>query len=333
MNDQLPIILISMGDPAGIGPEIAAKALAGGRFRSICRPMIVGDAGVLMSAADAAEVDVAFNIRDALCKADFKSDGVEVLNLQNVEPEGVRWGEVSSSAGQAAFEYVVKAIELCLDGKAQALATGPINKRALNEAGLHYSGHTEILASYCNAKSVAMMLVAGSFRVSHVTTHVSLRDACIQIKKDRILQVIKLTHDALLKMGIGHPRLAVAGLNPHAGEDGLFGSEEIEEIGPALEIALEEGFEVIGPEPPDTIFLRASRRDLGIDAVIAMYHDQGHIPVKLLGFHDGVNMTLGLPIIRTSVDHGTAFDIAGTGMGDSSSLEAAIRMATTLANN
>jgi len=216
--------------------------------------------------------------------------------------------------------------------RTEALVTGPINKAALHAAGYKFQGHTEILASQCKAENVAMMLVVGRLRVSHVSTHVSLRTACEMVRRERIMQVISLTHDMLLRMGIPKPQLAVAGLNPHAGEGGLFGQEETDEILPAIETARARGYNVEGPYPPDTVFYGAIHhgQDRVVDAVIAMYHDQGHIPAKLLGFYEGVNVTLGLPMIRTSVDHGTAFDIAGSGKANPDSMKAALRLAAGL---
>lgn len=331
MHDNLPLLLISMGDPAGIGPEIAVKAFDEARTQAKCKVMIVGDGDVLESAAQLSGVQSRITRRHAIHEAEYKPGEIEVFDMQNIAVDSLKVGEVSAVAGQAAFEYIIESIELCQQGAAQALVTGPINKRALHAAGHQYSGHTEILADYCGSSSVAMLLIAGSLRVSHVTTHISLKEACSLVRKRRIEEVINLTHEALIKQGVDQPSIAVCGLNPHAGESGLFGDEEIREIVPAIESARLRGLSIIGPEPPDTIFIRAAQPESGIDAVVAMYHDQGHIPVKLLGFHDGVNMTLGLPIIRTSVDHGTAFDIAGTGSANPSSLLAAIRTAAAAA--
>jgi 4-hydroxythreonine-4-phosphate dehydrogenase len=234
-------------------------------------------------------------------------------------------------AGKASVKYVEKVVEMALENKIDAIVTAPLNKEAMNLAGYDYAGHTEILAHLTKTKDYAMMLVAGQLRVIHVTTHVSMRDACELIKKDRVLTTIRLTDEVTKKMGVEAPKIAVSGFNPHAGESGLFGNEEIEEITPAIESAKKNNMNVIGPMPPDTVFLRASRGEY--DAVVAMYHDQGHIPVKMLGFESGINVTIGLPIIRTSVDHGTAYRRAGLrlGTGDPTSLEEAMKLAVQMA--
>jgi 4-hydroxythreonine-4-phosphate dehydrogenase len=228
-------------------------------------------------------------------------------------------------------KYVEKAVEMALENKIDAIVTAPLNKEAMNLAGYDYAGHTEILAHLTKTKDYAMMLVAGHLRVIHVTTHVSMRDACELIKKDRILTTIRLTNEVTKKMGVKAPKIAISGFNPHAGESGLFGNEETKEITPAIESAKKNNMNVIGPMPPDTVFLRASRGEY--DAVVAMYHDQGHIPVKMLGFESGINVTIGLPIIRTSVDHGTAYRRAGLrlGTGDPTSLEEAMKLAVQMA--
>ncbi|MFN2275671.1 MAG: 4-hydroxythreonine-4-phosphate dehydrogenase PdxA [Anaerolineales bacterium] len=330
MNDR-PLIVISMGDPAGIGPEIALKAAIDPGILELCRPVIIGDVAALQTVQDVSGVAADLHTLPSLDTAGAQPNSIDVVDLANI-PHPVVSGQVSPTAGQAAFEYITRGAALCLEGEADALVTGPINKEAIQAAGYKFQGHTEILAAQCNVRDVAMMLVAGQLRVSHVTTHVSLRQACDLIRKERVLQVLSLTHEMLGRLGISNPHLAVAGLNPHAGESGLFGHEEIEEIIPAVEAARAKGMQASGPYPPDTIFLRAAEAsdEPWADAVIAMYHDQGHIPVKLLGFHDGVNVTLGLPIIRTSVDHGTAFDIAGKGEANPASLMAALRFAARL---
>ena len=262
--------------------------------------------------------------------------------MKLVEMDKLELGKVSKIAGNAAFEYVKKVIELALEGKIDATVTNALNKEAINLAGHHYSGHTEIYADFTKTKKYTMMLAHENLRVVHVSTHVSLREACERCKKERIYDVIKIAEDACKKLGIKEPKIGVAGLNPHCGENGLFGTEEIEEIIPAIEKAQKEGINVFGPIPPDTIFSKA--RGGWYDIVVAMYHDQGHIPLKVIGFVynqeknkweavAGVNITLGLPIIRSSVDHGTAFDQAGTGMANELSLINAIDYAIKLANN
>lgn len=340
MPPKKPILGITMGDPAGIGPEIAAKALAEKHLYDICRPLVIGDAKVMKQAVDI--VDATFDVRSVgdVGEALLRYGTMDVLDLANVDIAQLEHGKVSPMAGKAAFEAVRKAIELALSGQIDATVTGPINKEAMNLAGHNFSGHTEIYAHYTGAEDSAMMLVAEDLRVVHVSTHVSLRQACDLVKKDRILKVIRLAHDACGRIGIDSPKVGVAGLNPHCGEAGLFGAEEEKEIVPAIEAAKAEGINAEGPVPADTLFSKA--RGGGYDVVVAMYHDQGHIPVKLLGFNwnqkqkkwdsvTGVNITLGLPIIRVSVDHGTAFDQAGKGTAIADSLIDAIEYAARMA--
>jgi 4-hydroxythreonine-4-phosphate dehydrogenase len=276
-----------------------------------------------------------------VAQARFEPGTVDVLEVGAAEPP-LAVGAVSPEAGEAAFRYVVRAIELAMAGEVDATVTNPLNKEALNAAGHHFAGHTELYAAYTRTPDYTMMLALGNLRVVHVSTHVSLREACDRVKKARVLKVIRIAHAACRDMGIARPRIGVAGLNPHAGENGLFGREEIEEIEPAIRQAREEDIDAIGPLPPDTAFSKA--RGGWYDAVVAMYHDQGHIPLKVLGFEydagsgrwkavSGVNITLGLPIIRTSVDHGTAFDQAGLGTASEASLINAMDYAIGFARN
>ncbi len=316
-----------MGDPAGVGPEVIAKALDRSEVWDVCQPVVVGDAHWMEQATRI--VGSSRPVRALQTPAEIESsESLGVLDLANVDVGRLVRGQVSSEAGQAARDYIQLAVQLALEGEVAAVVTAPINKEALHAAGVPYAGHTEMLAALCGAADVAMMLVSGKLRVSHVSTHVSLRQAVERVSVERITRVLGLTHDALRCMGLVAPRIAVAGLNPHAGEGGLFGNEEAEIIGPAVEAARAQSMDVTGPYPPDSVFLRASQGEF--DVVIAMYHDQGHIPIKLLGFYEGVNVTLGLPIIRTSVDHGTAFDIVGTGRADERSLVAALRLAAQM---
>ena len=272
----------------------------------------------------------------------YEYGSIDVYDMGMVDMKELKRGEVSAMAGNAAFQYVKKVIELAMDKQVDATVTNALNKEAMNLAGHHYSGHTEIYADYTGTKKYTMMLAHENLRVVHVSTHVSLREACDRVKKDRVLEVIRIAHQACRKLGIPEPKIGVAGLNPHSGENGMFGREEIEEITPAIQAARAEGILADGPVPPDTIFSKA--RGGWYDIVVAMYHDQGHIPLKVVGFvynHEaqkwdavaGVNITLGLPIIRASVDHGTAFDQAGTGLASELSLinamDYAIRMAET----
>lgn len=331
--DDRPILGITMGDPSGIGPEIVAKTWADPAMRARARLLLIGDAACMRWAFAIAGLGGQVHPVCDVAAARFDKDMLDVLDLANVDMAHLRVGQVQAASGQAAYQALARAISLALAGDIVAIVTAPLNKEALNRAGFHYAGHTEILAELTGTASVTMMLVAGDFRVTHVSTHCSLREAIERVKTARILEVIELTQQALLGLGIGRPRVAVAGLNPHAGEGGLFGQEEAREIAPAIAAAIARGIDVHpAPLPPDTVFYRmAARKEF--DAVVAMYHDQGHIPTKVLGFAEGVNVTLGLPIIRTSVDHGTAFDIAGQGVADPTSLRCAVEVAVRLARS
>ncbi len=330
-NTFKPIIGITMGDASGIGPEVIVKTLTLKETYDICRPLIIGDAKIVAKAIRFAEVALKTHAVDRVDNAVFEVGVLDVYDLKNLDPSKVEVGKVCRASGKAAVEYVEKAIELALNQEIHAITTAPLNKEAINLAGYRYQGHTEILADQTQTRKYAMMLAAGSLRVIHVTTHVALREACEVIDRERVLNTILLAHDALTTMGVPDPRIAVSGLNPHAGESGLFGREEIDHIEPAVHEARERGLNVQGPLPPDTVFLRAWKQEF--DIVVAMYHDQGHIPLKLLGFEKGVNVTLGLPIIRTSVDHGTAFDIAGRGVANPTSMIEAIKMAVDFARH
>jgi 4-hydroxythreonine-4-phosphate dehydrogenase len=333
-----PLIGISVGDPSGIGSEIVAKALALEEIYAICRPLAVSDFDLMRDAVRIATVQLELNRVSDPAEGRYEFGCIDVLDMHNVHmPEHV-YKKVTSENGKASFEYIKKVIDLAMAGKLDATVTGPIHKEALNLAGFHYAGHTEIYSDLTNTKDYAMMLADGDFRIVHVSTHVSLREACDLVKKNRVLETIHLACHMLDRLGIENPRIAVAGLNPHAGEGGLFGDEEIKEIIPAMEAAKSEGINVEGPSPSDTIFSKA--RSGEYDAVVAMYHDQGHIAMKTAGFiYDetgqwssisGVNVTLGLPIIRTSVDHGVAFGKAGEGRANPQSMVQAIKMAAQL---
>lgn len=334
---------ITLGDPAGIGPEISIKAFAKKALYERCQPLLVGDACVVEKYLQAhPELDLKLNVIDEPDQGKYVYGTIDLIDLKAVDINQLAIGEVSAMAGNAAFQYVKKVIELALDKKIDATVTNPLNKEALNLAGHHYAGHTEIYADLTNTDKYTMMLADGNLRVVHVSTHVSLREACDRATKERVLDVIRIADKACKNLGIKNPRVAVAGLNPHCGENGLFGREEIEEINPAVEAAKAEGINAFGSLPADTVFSKANGGMF--DIVVAMYHDQGHIPLKLLGFvYDqekqswqavqGVNITLGLPIIRTSVDHGTAFDQAGKWSASELSLENAIDYAIRLAEN
>jgi len=329
MTTNKPMIAITMGDPSGIGPEITVKSLNDEKVYQQSRPFIVGDLKILQKALDVTGVKLELNRISNPEDGKYAHGTIDVVDLDLVS-EDLPWGQVSADAGNAAFRYLEKAINYANEGSIQAICTAPLNKEALHKAGHMYPGHTEILAELTNTEDFAMMLSAPGLRVIHVTTHVGLIEAVNNINVDRQYTVIKLAHETLTKAGIDSPRIAVCGINPHAGENGLFGyGEEEEKIIPAIEKAQKEGINVHGPLPADTLFFRAKRGDF--DIVVAQYHDQGHGPIKVLGLEAGVNITVGLPTIRTSVDHGTAFDIAGKNIADEQSLIEALRMAIELA--
>lgn len=325
---EAPLIAVTMGDPAGVGPEVVVKTFAELDPREETSALVVGDPAMLERAAKLLGSPLRVNTVSEPEEAAFELDAIDVLAVGEL-PEDLPFGELDARAGDAAFRYVEKATRLATAGRVAAIATAPLNKEAMHMAGHEYPGHTEILAGLTGTEDYAMMLVTDELKVIHVSTHVSLREAIERVSPERELAVIRLAHDSMRRLGVENPRVAVAGLNPHAGENGLFGAEDAERIAPAVEEAKREGIEATGPWPPDTVLMRARRGDF--DVVVVQYHDQGHIPVKLMGFDTGVNVTVGLPFFRTSVDHGTAFDIAGTGEADHSSLRAAIDLARSLA--
>lgn len=336
-----PILGITMGDVCGCGPEVTIRALMRPETYDLCRPVIIGSAQIAeraMRLLDARELRL--HPVGSISDAEFTFGCVDVFDLPLPVPvQEVPYGEVTTLGGEAAFCAVRTAIELAMKSELDGTVTGPLNKEALHLAGHAFSGHTEIFAHFTGAKDYAMMLADEDLRVVHVSTHVSLREACDRVKKERVYRCIHLAADACRDIGISEPRIAVAGLNPHAGEGGLFGREEIEQIQPAVELARKDGLCVDGPIPPDTVFSKAKG---GLyDIVVAMYHDQGHIALKVGGFVldkatgkwnsvQGINITLGLPIVRVSVDHGTAFDVAGKGIARSDSMENAISAAARL---
>lgn len=341
--DERLIIGITMGDPASIGPEITVKALANKEMYEKCRPIVIGDAEVMKAAVKiAGKDDIRINPVHSVGEALFTAGTIDVYDMGLVDMDHLERGKVSVMAGEAAFRYVEKVIQMAMAGEVDGTVTNAFNKEAINLAGHHYSGHTEVYADMTGTKKYTMMLAHENIRVVHVSTHVSLREACDRVKKDRVLEVIRIAHQACKDLGIEEPKIGVAGLNPHSGENGLFGKEEIEEIIPAIEEAAKEGIKVDGPVPPDTIFSKA--RGGWYDMVVSMYHDQGHIPLKLVGFVynqemrkwdavAGVNITLGLPIVRASVDHGTAFDQAGQGVANELSLINAIEYGIRLSKS
>jgi 4-phospho-D-threonate 3-dehydrogenase / 4-phospho-D-erythronate 3-dehydrogenase len=335
-----PIIGISVGDPAGIGPEVTLKALAQPEIYQVCRPLVIAETRLMQAAVAFSGANVRIRPISAPQAGVYEPGTIDLLDLHNIDGAAIPYRQVSAECGRAAFEYVQKVIELALAKQIDATVTGPINKEAINLAGFHYAGHTEIYAKLTQTKDYAMLLLHERFRVIHVSTHVALREACNRVKQERVYRVIQLAQTTLQRLGIAAPKIAVAGLNPHAGEQGLFGREEIEEIQPAVRRAAQEGINVAGPLPADTVFSKMAGGQY--DVVVVMYHDQGHIPTKLLGFRyneqtgawdnvSGVNLTCGLPIIRVSVDHGTAFDKAGEGRANSESMVQAIQVAAQLA--
>ncbi len=336
------VIGITMGDPAGIGAEITVKALNDPRVYEECIPFVVGDYEAMRDALSFCNSSLKLRkVTDpSECLGEYGT--IDLLDMGFLKKDGWEYKKPSAICGEASFQYVLKAIELAMDKKIGAVITAPINKEAIHMAGHNYSGHTEIFADYTNSPKYAMLLASGNLRVIHVTTHCALREACNRIKKDRVLEVICLAKEGLRLLGIDNPRIAVAGLNPHSSENGLFGHEEQEEIIPAIEAAKEMGIDVTGPEPPDTVFVKT----LGgkYDIVVAMYHDQGHIPLKLIGFKmsdnsgnfsamSGINCTIGLPVIRSSVDHGTAYGKAGEGRANEESMLDAIFAGIKMAKN
>ncbi len=341
-----PIIGITMGDPAGNGAELSIQALSHIEVYQNCKPIIIGDANCMKCALELLEkqndfhINAVKNVSDAL----FEFGTIDVYDMGLVDIDKRVYGKISEMCGEAAFQYVKKVIELAMSNEIDATVTNAISKEAVNLAGHHYSGHTEIYADFTKTKKYTMMLAHNDLRVVHVSTHVSLREACDRVKKDRVYEVIKIANDACKAIGIENPKIGVAGLNPHCGENGMFGTEEIEEIQPAIDKAISEGIDIPEkkPTPPDTIFSKA----LGgwYDIVVAMYHDQGHIPLKVKGFVynkelkkwdavAGINVTLGIPVIRVSVDHGTGFDLAGKGVSNEISLSNSIEYAVLLAKN
>lgn len=328
---SLPRLAVTMGDPAGIGPEIVVKALARDDLPQVAIPLVVGDLATLEAARGLVGADVDFRCVDPADLPPHDTSAVDVVDLRDFDVRVSGRARVSAAAGRAAHDYLETAAGLALERRVDGIVTAPLNKAALASAGWAGVGHTELLAGFCGMPhgSVAMMLASDRLRIVHLSTHVSLRRAIELVEVDRIVRMVRLGGTATEEILGRRPRLAVAGLNPHAGENGLFGAEEEEHIAPAVGALQEEGWDICGPIPPDTVFMRALEGQF--DMVLAMYHDQGHIPAKLAGLSDTVNVTLGLPIIRTSVDHGTAFDIAGTGTADETNFAVAYRVAARMA--
>jgi 4-hydroxythreonine-4-phosphate dehydrogenase len=326
-----PRIAITMGDAAGVGPEVIVKCLAHAELYERCRPVVIGDAGRLRQAIETtgAKVAVRALAADGIADAAYEAGVIDCIDLELI-PRDLPWGKLSPAAGDAAFQFVKAATELAMAGEVDAICTAPLNKEALHAGGHIYPGHTEMIAELTGINEVSMMLTSDHLRVIHVTTHIGLIDAIAKIEPGLVERTIARGYAVLEKAKLPRRKIGVCGINPHAGENGLFGhGEEAEKIAPAIAACRAKGWDVEGPLPADTLFFRAGRGDF--DMVVAMYHDQGHGPVKILGLDVGVNITVGLPVIRTSVDHGTAFDIAGTGTADERSLLEAMRQAIALA--
>lgn len=324
-----PVIAITMGDAAGIGPEIIVKSLSHRSVYETARPLVIGDAKRLQEAAKLLKSDLVINSLKTPEGATFTFGAIDCIDL-GIIPADLPFGQVSKEAGEGSYRFIEKAVELVKAGQAQAICTAPLSKEAMYLAGHKFPGHTETLAYLTGTPEVSMMLSAPNLRVVHVTTHIGLIDAIAKIEPGLVERTIGRAHETLIRAGIENPRIGVCAINPHAGENGLFGyGEEETKIIPAITACKAKGWSVEGPLPADTLFFRATRGDF--DVVIAMYHDQGHGPIKVMGIADGVNITIGLPVIRTSVDHGTAFDIAGKGIADEASLMEALRQAVMLA--
>ena len=327
--DSKPAIAITMGDPCGIGPEVVVKALADPGVYASCRPLVVGNIYAMERALEITGLPLRLNEPRDPSSAGQDPQVIDVLDIKNLNPEDITVGEISPACGKAAMEWVTRAGELAVEGIVAGLATAPLNKEAASLAGYQSIGHMELLQELTGAKIVATMLLAKNLRVVHLSTHRSLRIACDYVKQDRILDFLQLTHDSFVNWGFPHPKIGAAALNPHGSDGGLLGNEEAEEIAPAVAVARERGIDVTGPVPADVIFHQAIQGRY--DAVLAMFHDQGHIPVKVYGFEESITANLGLPFVRTSVDHGTAFDIAGQGIASAVSMLESIRLAVGLA--
>lgn len=339
IEGRRPLLGITMGDPAGVGPEITVKALATAEVVSTCRPLVIGDRSVMEAALGLLRSQLRLHVVSKPAECRFEPSTIECLDLATLDAAALARAQVSAEAGRAAYAYIERAVRLCQSGEIDGMVTAPVNKEALAAAGVQHSGHTEILAKLSGTKDFAMLLMGRELKVIHVTTHVALRRVPDLCTRDRVLRVIRLAHQTMNGLGVARPRIAVCGLNPHAGEDGLFGDEEKTQISPAAAAARREGLDVHGPLPADTLFSRA--RGGEFDIVVAMYHDQGHVPVKTLGFTyddarghwtglSGVNVTVGLPFLRVSVDHGTAFDRAWKGVANPESMLEAIDVAVRM---
>ncbi|MFP7170928.1 4-hydroxythreonine-4-phosphate dehydrogenase PdxA [Terribacillus halophilus] len=325
------IIAIPMGDPAGIGPEITMKSLTKQEIYDVCKPLVIGDTAVIKKAIEIVEANLEVNEVSSPADGQYELGTVDVINLDNIDMEKLEYGQVSAQGGQGAFEYIKKSVQLAMEGQVQALATTPINKESLKAAKVPYIGHTEMLEDLAGSDDPLTMFQVNGMRIFFLTRHLSLKDAIAQMTKERVHDYLVRCDKALQRLGVESRRFAVAGLNPHSGEGGLFGWEEVEEIKPGIELAMKEGIDAVGPVPADSVFFQALNGKY--DAVLSLYHDQGHIAAKMTDFHRTVSITNGLPFLRTSVDHGTAFDIAGKNIAESISMEECIKVAAEYAPN
>ena len=329
MYMEKPIIAVTMGDPAGIGPEIVAKSIADKATYDVARCIVIGDKKVMEKAIEIVGTDLKVNVVESPADGDYSYGVLNMIDLDNIDMSRFEYGKINAMCGQAAFDYIKKSIEITMDKQADAVATTPINKESLHAAEVDFIGHTEIFGALTGTADPLTMFETNGLRVFFLTRHKSLRDMLDDIKKDRIIDYVERCTDALRRLGVKEGTMAVAGLNPHSGEHGLFGWEEVKEIAPAVEELKERGFNVAGPVPADSVFHQAAQGRF--NSVLSLYHDQGHIATKTLDFDRTISITNGMPILRTSVDHGTAFDIAGKGIAGAVSMEEAIRLAAKYA--
>ena len=330
MNTK-PLIGVPIGDPAGVGPEIAVKSLSDANVYQKCRPILIGDKGVIEQALKFCNLDLNINVINNVMEGKYILGTIDLIDLNNVDINELKIGEVQALGGKAAFEYIKKSIEMAMANEIDAIATTPINKESLKAANINYIGHTEIFADLTNTKDPLTMFEVSGMRVFFLTRHVPLRKVCDLVTKERVLDYIIRCTEALKKLGITDGTMAVAGLNPHSGEHGLFGDEEMTEIKPAIDEATKMGYKVVGPIGADSIFHLALQGRF--NSVLSLYHDQGHIATKTLDFERTIAITAGMPILRTSVDHGTAFDIAGTGIASAVSMIESILLAAKYSPN
>jgi len=329
MTNEKAIIAIPMGDPAGIGPEITAKSLINSEIYDKCKPLVVGDAEVFTKAIEIVDGNLDINVINSPEEGKYEYGTVDLIDLNNINMDELEYGKVQAQCGRGSYEYIEKSVQLALKDEVKALATTPINKESLEMANVPYIGHTEMLEDLADTEDPLTMFQVNDLRIFFLTRHLSVKDAIDQMTKERVSDYIDRCDKALQRLGIENRKIAVAGLNPHSGEGGLFGMEEVEEITPGIEAAQEAGFDVVGPVPADSVFFQALNGKY--DAVLSLYHDQGHIAAKMTDFHKTISITNGLPFLRTSVDHGTAFDIAGKNIAESISMEECIKLAAEYA--